>query len=53
MESPWVNHLAFLQVLHQLSQPALSGSVVLQDQGKGGVFELVREALAESFSGSA
>lgn len=44
--------LSLLQVLHQLGQPTLGGGVVLQDLGKSGVFELVREALPQCFSGS-
>lgn len=45
--------LPLLQVLHQLGQPTLGGGVVLQDLGKSGVFELIGEALPQSFSGSA
>lgn len=52
-DAPGVGDLTLLQVLHQLGQPALGGGVVLQDLGEGGVFELVREALPQSFSGSA
>lgn len=52
-DAPGVSDLALLQVLHQLGQPALGGGVVLQDLGEGGVFELVGEALPQSFSGSA
>lgn len=44
--------LSLLQVLHQLGQPTLGGGVVLQDLGKSGVFELIGEALPQSFSGS-
>lgn len=44
--------LSLLQVLHQLGQPTLGGGVVLQDLGKSGVLELVREALPQRFSGS-
>lgn len=51
-DAPGIGDLTLLKVLHQLGQPALGGGVVLQDLGKGGVFELVREALAQSFSGS-
>lgn len=49
---PGVGDLTFLQVLHQLGQPAFGGGVVLQDLSEGGVFELVGEALPQSFSGS-
>lgn len=51
-DAPGVSNLTLLQVLHQLGQPALGGGVVLQDLGEGGVFELVREALPQSFSSS-
>lgn len=50
--APGVCDLSLLQVLHQLGQPALGGGVVLQDLGKSGVLELVREALPQCFSGS-
>lgn len=51
-DAPRVSDLTLLQVLYQLGQPAFGGGVVLQDLGKGGVLELVREALTQSFSGS-
>lgn len=52
-DAPSVSNLTLLQVLHQLGQPVFGGGVILQDLGKGGVFKLVREALSQSFSGSA
>lgn len=42
--------MTLLQVLDELSQPALGGGVVLQDLGEGGVLQLVRKALPESFT---
>lgn len=51
-DAPGICDLTLLQVLHQLGQPALGGGVILQDLGEGGVFELVREALPQSLSGS-
>lgn len=50
-DTSWVGHLTLLQVLHQLGQPALGGGVVLQDGGESGVFELIGEALTQSFTG--
>lgn len=47
---PWVSDLTLLQVLDELSQPAFCGGVILQDLGEGGVLQLVRKALPESFT---
>lgn len=49
-DAPWVSDLTLLQVLDELSQPALCGGVILQDLGEGGVLQLVRKALPESFT---
>lgn len=46
-----VGDLALLQVLHQLSQPAFGGGVVLQHLGEGAVLQLVGQTLAQGFSG--
>lgn len=51
-DAPGVGHLALLQVLHQLSQPALGGGVVLQHLGEGAVLQLVGQTLTQGFSGS-
>lgn len=47
-----VGHLALLQVLDQLCEPALGGGVVLQHLGEGAVLQLVGETLTQRLSGS-
>lgn len=49
-DAPWVSDLTLLQVLDKLSQPAFCGGVILQDLGEGGVLQLIRKALPESFT---
>lgn len=49
-DASWVSDLTLLQVLDELSQPAFCGGVILQDLGEGGVLQLVRKALPESFT---